>query len=68
MPWKMEHFYFPHLPYINKNFDINFLFQTCPPPKEDEEFKKIHPEPLQPNIERRYADVTKNEKRTPFKY
>ena len=63
IPWKVDHFR-PHMPYINKTFDINFNFNTSPPAKKDEEFKKIHPEPLEPIVEKRY--IFEKEERRPF--
>ena len=48
-------FFDPHTKNIKKLFDIDFNFTTKPPVKE--EFKELHPEPLEPNVEIRYKSL-----------
>lgn len=48
-----KEFFEPHREYIRKTFDVDFNFTTEPPVKE--EFKKFHPEPLDPHVEKRYT-------------
>ena len=48
-------FFDPHTKNIKELFDIDFNFTTKPPVKE--EFKELHPEPLEPNVEIRYKSL-----------
>ena len=63
-------FFEPHRKNISKLCDIDFNFTTEPPVKE--EFKELHPEPLDPHVELRYKSIAevrsagKKRERSPF--
>ena len=52
-------FFEPHRKNISKLCDIDFNFTTEPPVKE--EFKELHPEPLDPHVEMRYKKYSRSQ-------